>query len=123
MLDPHKGLFLPFGTGAVVVREEDVLAAAFTETANYRQDARDAAMLYAPADLGPELTRPFRGLRMWLPLKLFGVEAFRACLEEKLLLARNNRRLGEHGNRWWGNAIGGLVIVLCVVLAIRALLR
>jgi glutamate/tyrosine decarboxylase-like PLP-dependent enzyme len=26
---------------------------------------------------------------MWLPLKLFGVKPFRACLQEKLLLARH----------------------------------
>jgi len=88
VLDPHKGLFLPFGSGAVVVRDEKLLAAAFSETANYMQDARDATAVYSPADLGPELTRPFRGLRMWLPLKLFGLESFRASLEEKLLLAK-----------------------------------
>jgi glutamate/tyrosine decarboxylase-like PLP-dependent enzyme len=88
VLDPHKGLFLPFGTGAVVVRDESRLAAAFSETAHYMQDSRDVAAVHSPADLGPELTRPFRGLRMWLPLKLFGLESFRACLDEKLLLAK-----------------------------------
>jgi glutamate/tyrosine decarboxylase-like PLP-dependent enzyme len=40
-----------------------------------------------PADLSIELSRPFRGLRLWLPLKVFGVAPFRAALEEKLLLA------------------------------------
>jgi glutamate/tyrosine decarboxylase-like PLP-dependent enzyme len=89
VLDPHKSLFLPFGTGAIVVRDERQLAAAFSATANYMQDARGASTILSPADLGPELTRPFRGLRMWLPLKLFGIEAFRASLEEKLLLARH----------------------------------
>jgi len=34
------------------------------------------------------LTKHFRGLRLWLPLKLHGVAPFRACLEEKLLLAK-----------------------------------
>ena len=42
----------------------------------------------SPAELSPELTKHFRGLRLWLPLKLHGVAPFRACLEEKLLLAK-----------------------------------
>lgn len=36
----------------------------------------------------PELRRPFRGLRMWLPLQLFGVTPFRAALSETIWLAR-----------------------------------
>jgi aromatic-L-amino-acid decarboxylase len=39
-------------------------------------------------ELSPELTRPFRGLRMWLPLKMHGVSVFRRYLDEKLDLAR-----------------------------------
>lgn len=88
VMDPHKSLFLPFGSGALLAREEGLLAAAHSHTANYMQDARAAGGVVSPADLGPELTRPFRGLRLWLPLRLFGLAAFRACLEEKLLLAR-----------------------------------
>jgi glutamate/tyrosine decarboxylase-like PLP-dependent enzyme len=42
---------------------------------------------FSPSELSPELTRPFRGLRLWLSLKLIGLRAFRAALEEKLLLA------------------------------------
>ena len=37
-------------------------------------------------DFSPELTRPFRGLRLWLPLKVHGVAPFRAAMDEKLLL-------------------------------------
>ncbi len=40
------------------------------------------------ADLSPELTKHFRGLRLWLPLKLLGVHPFRAALSEKIALAR-----------------------------------
>lgn len=57
-------------------------------SANYMQDADSVTYEYSPADLSPELTKHFRGLRMWLPLQLFGIAPFRAALNEKLLLAR-----------------------------------
>src|SRR5918997_1655905 len=91
VLDPHKGLFLPFGSGAVLVREGGHLLEAHHYDASYLQDKDTLASgdEVSPADLSPELTRPFRALRLWLPLKLVGVAPFRAALEEKLLLARH----------------------------------
>ncbi len=88
VMDPHKGLFLPYGTGAVLLRDRKKLYDAFWYRANYLQDALKASDELSPADLSPELTKHFRGLRMWLPLKLAGVAPFRAALREKLLLAR-----------------------------------
>lgn len=87
-IDPHKGLFLPYGSGALIVRDVATLAQAFSYEANYMQDATAAEDRPSPASLSPELTRPFRGLRMWLPLKLLGLAPFRAAVEEKLHLAR-----------------------------------
>ena len=86
-LDPHKGLFLPYGTGALLVRDGTALARAFRGTASYVQDVADEGSL-GFADLSPELSRDFRGLRLWLPLVLHGVAAFREQLAEKLALAR-----------------------------------
>jgi aromatic-L-amino-acid decarboxylase len=40
------------------------------------------------SDLSPELSRDFRGLRIWLPLVLHGVQAFKDAIEEKLMLTR-----------------------------------
>jgi len=88
VMDPHKGLFLPYGTGAALVKEKNHLFDSFRYTANYLQDARLGADELSPADLSPELTKHFRGLRLWLPLKIHGIRPFRACVEEKLWLAR-----------------------------------
>jgi aromatic-L-amino-acid decarboxylase len=88
VMDPHKTLFLPYGTGAVLVRDGDKLYASHHEGADYMQDGLAAIEEPSPADLSPELTRHFRGLRLWLPLKLLGVAPFRAALSEKILLAR-----------------------------------
>jgi aromatic-L-amino-acid/L-tryptophan decarboxylase len=88
VMDPHKGLFLPYGTGVALVKDGARLAASHHYTASYLQDALSSVDEQSPADLSPELTRHFRGLRMWLPLKVHGLAAFRACLSEKLWLAR-----------------------------------
>ena len=87
VLDPHKGLFLPYGSGILVVRDAAPLVTAHLSTAHYMQDAMREPGEVSPADVSPELTRHFRALRMWLPLVLVGVRPFRAALEEKLLLA------------------------------------
>ncbi len=87
VMDPHKGLFLPYGIGAVLIKDKVKLYNSHRYVANYMQDALSPEEL-SPADLSPELTKHFRGLRMWLPLKLHGVKPFRECLEEKLLLAK-----------------------------------
>ncbi|MCO1654495.1 aminotransferase class V-fold PLP-dependent enzyme [Pseudonocardia sp. S2-4] len=89
VLDPHKSLFLPFGTGALLVRDVAALRAAHSgdqDEAGYLHDL-DELELPDFAALGPELTRDTRGLRLWLPLHLHGVAAFRAALDEKLDLA------------------------------------
>lgn len=97
-VDPHKGLFLPYGTGAVLVKDKNQLYTSHSYQANYMQDALNNSGEISPADISPELTKHFRGLRLWLPLQLLGVKPFRACLEEKLLLAKYlHAELGKIG--------------------------
>lgn len=85
-IDPHKGLFLPYGLGAVLIKDKEALFHSHHYTANYMQDAFQDGLPLNPADVSPELTKHFRGLRLWLPLQIHGIEPFIACLEEKLLL-------------------------------------
>lgn len=87
-VDAHKSLFLPYGSGMVLVKEVQHLYQTFHYDANYMQDTLSATGELSPADLSPELTRHFRGMRLWLPLQLYGVQPFRDCLQEKLILAR-----------------------------------
>ncbi len=84
-LDPHKGLFLPYGTGALLVRDGEALRALHTSSAGYLPD--NQGEFYDPAQYGPDLSRGFPGLRVWLCVKLFGAARFRAALAEKRELA------------------------------------
>lgn len=87
-IDPHKGLFLPYGTGIALVKDVKALREANEYQAPYLQDTEGFDMEYSPAELSPELSKHYRGLRMYMALKLHGVAAFRAALNEKLLLSR-----------------------------------
>jgi aromatic-L-amino-acid decarboxylase len=87
-LDPHKGLFLPYGTGGLVVRDGEALRDAHFEGAAYLQDLPPTGELPNYSEHSAELSRDWRGLRVWMPLRLHGVAAFREALDEKLDLAR-----------------------------------
>jgi aromatic-L-amino-acid decarboxylase len=85
-LDPHKGLFLPYGTGALLVRDGEALRAVHAVTAGYLPDA-PGREFYDPSQYGPDLSRGFPGLRVWLTVKTFGAARLRAAVAEKRALA------------------------------------
>ncbi|MDP6556849.1 MAG: pyridoxal-dependent decarboxylase [Pirellulaceae bacterium] len=87
-LDPHKGLFLPYGTGCLLVRNLDDLKKAHDMDGAYMPSLSDDPDFLDFSQLSPELSRDFRGLRVWLPLQLHGAGAFRQALDEKLDLAQ-----------------------------------
>jgi glutamate/tyrosine decarboxylase-like PLP-dependent enzyme len=89
VLDPHKGMFLPYGCGAVLFKRGELLHRAFSHSGAYLQDRGALGSLpRSPMDGSLELSRPFRSLRLWLALKSTGPHAFRSALEEKLALAQ-----------------------------------
>ena len=85
-LDPHKGMFLPYGTGALLVRDGAALRAAHEATAAYLPAMPHPSDFYDPSQHGPELSRGFPGLRVWLAIKLYGSAAFRSAIAEKRAL-------------------------------------
>lgn len=104
VFDPHKGMFLPYGTGCLLVRDGSHLRNAHRESAEYLEDFKhgDDAKIPSPTEYGPELSRDFRGLRIWLPLMIHGARQFRDALSEKLSLAEELfvgvRRLQDEGH-------------------------
>jgi glutamate/tyrosine decarboxylase-like PLP-dependent enzyme len=86
-LDPHKTMFLPYGTGAVLIRDGQLLTQAFSHEADYIRPFGEDEVGPSPANQSIELTRHFRAMRLWLPLQLAGIDAFKAAQTEKLALA------------------------------------
>jgi aromatic-L-amino-acid decarboxylase len=86
-LDPHKGLFLPYGTGCLLVRDRESLRRAHAVAGAYMPPMQTEDDLVDFCEISPELSRDSRGLRVWLPLKMHGAKVFRAELDEKLDLA------------------------------------
>lgn len=88
VLDPHKGLFMPYGAGCLLVKDPGALRRSHSVSAHYMPGMQDDPDSVDFCEISPELSRNFRGLGVWLALKLCGLAAFRASLDEKLDLAR-----------------------------------
>jgi aromatic-L-amino-acid decarboxylase len=89
-LDPHKWLFQPFDCALLLVRDPRWLKHAFhvrEDEAEYLQDARGEEGEVNLWDYSPELTRPFRALKVWMSLQVFGAEAFAAAIDSTIALA------------------------------------
>lgn len=87
VLDPHKSFFLPYGSGCLLVRDGAALRRAHSVRADYMPQIQDDDEFVDFCEISPELSRGFRGLKVWVPLQLYGIEPFRAALEEKLELS------------------------------------
>ena len=96
-LDPHKWLYQPFECGCLLVREGPRLRRAFTLTPDYLADAEAEDEEVNFSDLGVQLTRCARALKVWMSVTLFGAAAFRAAIDASLDLARlAEARVREH---------------------------
>ncbi|HSP33446.1 MAG TPA: aminotransferase class V-fold PLP-dependent enzyme [Thermoanaerobaculia bacterium] len=84
VLDPHKTFFLPYGTGGLVVKDASTLRRAHSLHADYLPDMQEDEELVDFCEISPELSKAYRGLRVWLPVKMFGIDVFRQQLDEKL---------------------------------------
>jgi aromatic-L-amino-acid/L-tryptophan decarboxylase len=91
-LDPHKWLYQPYECGCVLVRDGELLRRAFEITPHYLEDARAVGDEVNLADLGLQLSRSARALKVWMSVRTFGVAAFRASIDRSLDLAEHARR-------------------------------
>jgi aromatic-L-amino-acid/L-tryptophan decarboxylase len=91
-LDPHKWLHQPYECGCLLVREGRRLRDAFEIVPAYLEDAAVREGEVNLSDLGLQLTRNARALKLWLSLRYFGVDAFRRAIDRSLDVAEAGAR-------------------------------
>lgn len=108
VIDPHKWWFQPYEIGCVLVRDGALLRRAFSMDGEYLSEARDAgAALSDPLagdinfyEFGPQLTRSFRALKLWMFIKAQGVDAIAAMIGRGVAMGEALQRLIETSPHW-----------------------
>ena len=80
--DAHKWLFQTYGCAAVLVKDVADLERSFSVTPEYLRDLDCENGLCNMYDLGIELTRPARGLKLWLTLQVLGTELMESAVNQ-----------------------------------------
>jgi aromatic-L-amino-acid/L-tryptophan decarboxylase len=93
-LDPHKWLYLPVDCGCILYRDPEAARATFAHEAEYtRVIGQEADEAFAFWDYGPELSRRFRALKVWMLLKGIGLHTLSEAIEKDLACARHFEKL------------------------------
>jgi len=93
-LDPHKWLYLPLDCGCVLYRDPAAARATFSHDAEYtRVIAREEDEQFAFWDYGPELSRRFRALKVWMMLSHVGTRALGLAIEQNIACAKQFEQL------------------------------
>jgi glutamate/tyrosine decarboxylase-like PLP-dependent enzyme len=98
-IDPHKWWFQPYEAGCVLVRDAATLRSAFALHAEILAETRTGQPVNF-YDYGPQLTRSFRALKLWMSFQVFGLDAFRAAVEHGIRLAEEAQRLIVARDEW-----------------------
>ncbi len=84
-LDPHKWLYQPLDCGCVLYRDAAAARTAFSHAGDYaRVLSQDPVEGFAFFEESAELSRRFRGLKLWLSLRYHGMAAFREAIRQDL---------------------------------------
>jgi glutamate/tyrosine decarboxylase-like PLP-dependent enzyme len=84
-VDPHKWLYAPLEAGCALVRDAAALRAAFSYHPSYYH-FDEKGINYV--DYGPQNSRGFRALKVWLALKQVGADDYRAMIADDMALSR-----------------------------------
>ena len=89
-LDPHKWLSIPYECGGILVEDQEVLAKTFAMDASYlRGSIAEAPEEFDYYEFGPQLSRGFRALKLWMSLKYYGLDGYRTLLRKSVACAEH----------------------------------
>ena len=89
--DLHKWMYLPFEVGCLLVRDAEAHRRTFSLTPDYLAHGGERGLAAGSiwfSDYGPQLTRGFRALKVWLSLKEQGVHKFGRLIQQNVEQAR-----------------------------------
>lgn len=98
--DAHKWLLQTYGCSVVLVRNRSFLVQSFAAHPEYLKDAETSEGSIEFWDLGPELTRPARGLKLWLTLQVMGTKKMGQIIEHGIEMAKLTEKLIREMNDW-----------------------
>lgn len=98
--DAHKWLLQTYGCSVALVRDKSTLVNSFAAHPEYLKDAQASQDSVEFWDLGPELTRPARGLKLWLTLQVMGTQALGQAIDHGCLLALAAQERLEGNPEW-----------------------
>lgn len=97
-VDPHKWWFQPYEIGCTLLRDVQKLRRAYSLEAEYLTETRTAPVNFF--DYGPQLTRGFRALKLWMTIQTFGLESLRAAVTKGIRTAQRLEALLRSRSRW-----------------------
>ena len=86
--DAHKWLFQTYGCGFVLVRDQSLLTKCFRTGAEYTQDAKDLDDIPNYWNMGVELTRPTRAMKLWFTLRVLGLDQTSTLIDHGIQMAK-----------------------------------
>lgn len=98
--DAHKWMMQTYGCSVVLVRDQQSLVRSFAAHPEYLKDAEAQAGSTEFWDLGPELTRPARGLKLWLTVQAMGTEEMGRMIEHGCAMAELAERIIRENPEW-----------------------
>ncbi len=120
--DLHKWMVMPYDVGCILIRDEKAHRASFSLTPHYlAQSARGVShAVFSASDYGPELSRGFRALKVWMSLRVHGLGAYARMIQQNVDQAAYLARLVDEEPRLERLAPASLNIV-CFRFAAKSL--